>query len=64
MWAGISLNGPTPIVVFEGKMDAEGYISGLEAGLKPFIEGSEDPVLIMQDTHIHTHTGYIQATRD
>ena len=49
VWAGISWRGPTPIVVFEGKMDAEGYISVLEAGLKPFIEGSEDPVLFMQD---------------
>ena len=30
-------------------MDAEGYVSVLEAGLKPFIEGSKDPVKFMQD---------------
>ena len=46
MWAGISWNGPTPIVVFEGKMDAEGYISVLEPGLKPCSKG---PVKFMQD---------------
>ena len=37
MWAGISWEGKTPIVIFEGKMNAEAYVSVLEAGLKPFL---------------------------
>ena len=30
-------------------MDAKGYISVLEAGLQPFIEGSKSPMKFMQD---------------
>ena len=49
MWAGISWTGPSPIVIFEGKMDADGYINVLEAGLKPFLAESSVPVKFMQD---------------
>ena len=51
----ISWSGPTQIVIFEGKMDAEGYSSVLEAVLKPFLEESEGPVKFMQDSDLkHT----------
>ena len=38
MWAGISLKGPTKIVIFEGMMDAALYVEILETGLLPFLE--------------------------
>ena len=37
MWAGISWEGRTLIVIFEGKMNVEAYVSVLEVGLKPFL---------------------------
>ncbi len=38
VWAGISKRGTTPIVIFEGTMDATLYITILEHGLTPFIQ--------------------------
>ena len=38
VWAGISLKGPTKIVIFEGMMDAALYVEILETGLLPFLE--------------------------
>ena len=38
VWAGISWNGATPIVIFEGKMDAEGFVAILQEGLLPFLK--------------------------
>lgn len=37
VWAGISKKGPTPIVIFEGRMNASLYIEILQNGLLPFI---------------------------
>ena len=37
VWAGINWEGRTPIVIFEGKMNAKAYVSVLEAALKPFL---------------------------
>ena len=37
VWAGISWKGPTPIVIFEGMMNAPGYIEVLQGGLLPYI---------------------------
>lgn len=36
VWAGISCQGKTPVVIFEGIMNAAGFIEGLEAGLVPY----------------------------
>ena len=38
VWAGISWNGATEVVVFEGIMDASVYIEVLKRGLLPFLE--------------------------
>jgi len=37
VWAGISLKGPTKIVIFEGIMDAELFVEIIETALLPFI---------------------------
>jgi transposase len=48
VWAGISWNGPTPIIILEGKMDAIGYVEILQKGLKPFLDHTI-PHRFMQD---------------
>ena len=48
--AGISKKGPTPIVIFEGKMNACLYIEVLQSGLVPFIRRTfPDSHRFMQD---------------
>lgn len=37
VWAGISLKGPTQIIIFDGIMDAPLYIEVLRRGLLPFL---------------------------
>ena len=37
VWAGISWKGTTPIVIFDGILNAEGYETILEKGLIPFL---------------------------
>ena len=37
VWAGISWKGRTPIIIFDGTMNAEGYETILEKGLIPFL---------------------------
>ena len=37
VWAGISLKGPTKIIIFEGMMDAPLYVEVLKTGLIPFL---------------------------
>jgi len=37
VWAGISLKGPTKIVIFEGTMDAPLFVEILKTGLLPFL---------------------------
>ena len=37
IWAGISWKGRTPIVIFDGILNAEGYETILEQGLLPFL---------------------------
>ena len=56
VWAGISHRGTTPIVIFEGIMNADLYIAILQAGLLPFIRRTyPDSHRLMQDNDpIHT----------
>jgi transposase len=49
VWAGISWQGKTPCVIFEGKMNAAGFIEVLEAGLKPFMANVLHNPRLMQD---------------
>ena len=50
VWAGISKRGPTPIVIFQGIMDATIYITILQAGLLPFIRDKyQESHRFMQD---------------
>ena len=49
VWAGISWKGPTPIVIFEGKMNATGYIEVLEQGMLPFLKCVDSTPKFMQD---------------
>ena len=50
VWAGISKKGKTPIVIFEGLMDATFYITVLRNGLLPFIQSTcPDSHRFMQD---------------
>ena len=49
VWAGISWKGPTPIVIFEGMMNAPGYIEVLESGLLPYIANVDSCPRFMQD---------------
>ncbi len=49
VWAGISWNGATDIIIFEGIMDRHGFVSILEKGLKSFVQRTPGPVLFMQD---------------
>ena len=37
VWAGISRRGPTPVVIFEGIMNAELYVSILRTGFLSYI---------------------------
>lgn len=37
VWAGISSQGKTLVIIFEGKMNGAGYIQVLEAGLIPYM---------------------------
>ena len=37
MWAGISLKGPTDVIIFEGTMNAPLYVDIIRVGLLPFI---------------------------
>ena len=49
MWAGISCQGKTPIVIFEGKLNATGFINVLELGLTPFLKHVNSNPRFMQD---------------
>ena len=50
VWAGISRRGATPVVIFEGTMNADLYISILRSGLVPFIRSIyPDSHRFMQD---------------
>ena len=50
VWAGISKMGPTPVVIFEGIMDATLYIQILQQSLVPFIRRKfPDSHRFMQD---------------
>ena len=49
-WAGISKKGPTPVVIFEGIMNADLCVEILQTGLLPFIqEELPDSHRFMQD---------------
>ena len=37
IWTGISLKGPTKIIIFEGTMDGPLYVEILKTGLLPFL---------------------------
>jgi hypothetical protein len=51
VWAGISWQGPTPCIIFEGSMNATGFIEVLEAGLKPFMANTISNPQFMQDNN-------------
>ena len=54
-WAGISWVGATPIVSFDGKMNATGYIQVLEKGLIPFMANTiRDPRFMQDNDPKHT----------
>ena len=49
VWAGISQEGKTPIVIFSGIMNAGGFIEVLENGLIPYLENINRNARFMQD---------------
>ena len=49
VWAGISWKGKTPIVIFDGKMNATGFIEVLTAGLVPYLRKVDTNPKFMQD---------------
>uniref|UniRef100_A0A1X7SXC3 Tc1-like transposase DDE domain-containing protein n=1 Tax=Amphimedon queenslandica TaxID=400682 RepID=A0A1X7SXC3_AMPQE len=49
VWAGISCKGKTPIVIFEGKMNATCFIEVLNAGLVPYLNKVDSNPRFMQD---------------
>ena len=50
VWAGISRRGTTPIVIFEGTMNADLYVSILQKSLVPFMHNTyHDSHRFMQD---------------
>ena len=49
VWAGISQEGKTPIVVFSGIMNAVAFIEVLENGLIPYLENVNRNARFMQD---------------
>ena len=52
MWAGISWVGATDVLIFDGLLDAEGYVDVLQTGLLPFIrENLATHHRLMQDNN-------------
>ncbi len=49
VWAGISCQGKTPIVIFEGIMNGAGLIEVFEAGLVPYLRNINSNPRFMQD---------------
>ena len=55
VWAGMSWEGPTSVIIFEGKMNAAGFIQVLDAGLIPFTKiVIRNPRLMMDNDPKHT----------
>lgn len=51
---GISCKGATPIVIFEGIMNADGFIKVLEAGLLPYLRVNESAKFMQDNDPKHT----------
>ncbi len=52
VWAGVSKRGRTPIVIFDGTMDATLYVKILQHGLLPFIHSTyPDSHRLVQDNN-------------
>ena len=49
VWAGISCQGKTPIVIFEGLMNATGLIEVFKSGLVPYLNRVNSNPRLMQD---------------
>ena len=62
VWAGISWKGKTSLVVVNGNLNSEEYISMLEEHLLPFTEEKYPQGFIFQQDGAPAHTS--QATRD
>lgn len=61
VWAGISCEGKTKII-FEGIMNAAGFIEILESGLLPYIrEVNEKPRLMQDNDPKHASNRYIHV---
>uniref|UniRef100_A0A1X7V786 Tc1-like transposase DDE domain-containing protein n=1 Tax=Amphimedon queenslandica TaxID=400682 RepID=A0A1X7V786_AMPQE len=54
IWGGISCKGATPIVIFEGIMNADGLIKVLEAGLLPYFRVNQSAKLMQDNDPKHT----------
>ena len=57
VWAGISCQGKTPLVIFEGVMNGTGLIEVFKAGLVPYLNQVNNNPRLMQDNDPkHTST--------
>ena len=65
-WAGISKRGPTPIVIFEGKLTSSLYIEVLKPGLLKFIQTKfPDSHRLAQDNNpVHTSMDSMEFLRE
>lgn len=61
VWAGISCQGKTPIVIFEGKLNATGMIEVLEAGLVPYLNQVNGNPRLMQDNDPKHTSGRVRV---
>ena len=61
VWAGISCQGKTPIVIFERKLNATGMIEVLEVGLVPYLNQVNGNPRLMQDNDPKHTSGRVRV---
>ena len=54
--AGITWHGKTPIVIFDGKMNAASFIEVMTAGLIPYLQQNSNPTFMQDNDPKHTST--------